>query len=410
MIKWIKANRIPILIGVADVALAAMLAIAVGTLAMHKQTQEPATAPVKVEKPALKPPVVELKPIASGFSQPVVITATPAKNDKRIFIVEQGGAIRIIQADGTVVSQPFLDISSKVLKGGEMGLLGLAFSPNYAKDGNFFINYIDKSRNTIIARYHGTSADQADPASEQVILSLAQPYDNHNGGALLFGRDGQLYAALGDGGSGGDPQNRAQDLNSLFGKLLRLDVSQLPYRIPSNNPFANQNGKKGEIWDYGLRNPWRISFDRKNGDLYIADVGQGAIEEIDLETTDSKGGINYGWRCFEGSKDFNISGCQSRDSYAFPILEYDHSEERCSVTGGYVYRGKEYPALDGKYFYGDFCSGQLYTAEKVESQWQTTLITKTPYRISTFGEDSQGEVYLANYATGDIYQIQDSAN
>ena len=408
MINWLKQHRLALLIGVADALLAALLAVVIGQLFQTEPIQT-APFPAKSETQALQPPVTQLKAVAGGFVQPTVITAAPKSTDRRIFIVEQGGIIKIIQADGSVAAQPFLDISSKVLNSGEMGLLGLAFSPNYANDGNFFINYIDKNQNTIIARYHA-SADKADPASQQVFISLKQPYKNHNGGALLFGPDGYLYVALGDGGSGGDPGNRAQNLNSLFGKLLRLDVSQLPYKVPPSNPLVGQAGKLPEIWDYGLRNPWRISFDRQTGELYIADVGQGDMEEVNLEPADSQGGINYGWRCFEGSSDFNPSGCLSRDNYTFPILEYDHSEDRCSVTGGYIYRGQKYPALAGKYFYGDFCGGQLYLAGNKEGKWQSELITKSPYQISTFGEDSRGELYLADYAAGNIYQIQDSAN
>lgn len=408
MIKWLKVNRTSLLVGVVVALSAAGAAVAVGTLT--KSQPVPPVLPPRAEKPPLSPPVVELSKFASGFTKPVVITATPTVSDKRVFVVEQAGVIKIIQADGTVSAQAFLDISSKVLNGGEMGLLGLAFSPNYSRDGNFFINYTDRSQNTIVARYHAPSPGSTDPASEEVLLKIAQPYTNHNGGALLFGPDGYLYAALGDGGSGGDPHGYGQNLNSLLGKLLRLDVSQLPYKSPSSNPYANQPGKRPEIWDYGLRNPWRLSFDRKTDALYIADVGQGDIEEINREQSGSKGGVNYGWRCFEGSKDFNLSGCASRDNYSFPILEYDHSEDRCSVTGGYVYRGKKYPALDGKYFYADFCGGQLYSAEIKDARWQAELIVRSPYRISTFGEDSGGELYLADYTTGDIFQIRDTAN
>ena len=408
LVKWFKKHQTYILIGLADVLLAAGLAVTIGVLTKPEAIQEPVLPPPKAQKP-LNPPKVELVKFASGLTDSTAIVSHPG--DKRLFVLGRSGIIRIVNLDGSLASTPFLDISSKVLASAEMGLLGMAFSPNYSKDKFFFINYIDKQQNTVIARYQSSSADAADPASEQIVLTLKQPYTNHNGGALAFGPDGAFYAALGDGGSGGDPQDRAQNLNSLFGKILRLDVGQLPYKIPDNNPFVNQAGKRGEIWDYGLRNPWRISFDRnKSGDLFIADVGQGDIEEIDWELIGNGGGINYGWRCFEGSKDFNTSGCLSRDNYAFPILEYDHSEGRCSVTGGYVYRGKKYPALDGRYLYGDFCSGQLYMAQKQTDKWQTELVTKTTYRISTFGEDADGELYLADFATGDIYQIQDSVN
>ena len=407
LVKWFKKHQTYILIGIADVLLAAGLAVTIGVLTKPEAIPEPVLPPPKVEMP-LNPPKVELVKFASGLTDPTAIVSHPG--DLRLFVLDRSGVIRVINPDGTVTASPFLDIRAKVLGSAEMGLLGMAFSPNYSKDKFFFINYVDKQQNTVIARYHASSADLADPASEQVVLTLKQPYTNHNGGALAFSPDGYLYAALGDGGSGGDPENRAQDVKSLFGKILRLDVSQLPYKIPTDNPFTSNPEARGEIWTYGLRNPWRISFDRQTGDMYIADVGQGDIEEINFEPVGSNGGIDYGWRCFEGSKDFNLNDCGPRDKYIFPILEYDHAEGRCSVTGGYVYRGEKYPALDGRYFYGDFCGGQLYMAQKQADKWETALITKSTYKISTFGEDADGELYLADFATGDIYQIQDSAN
>jgi glucose/arabinose dehydrogenase len=199
-------------------------------------------------------------------------------------------------------------------------------------------------------------------------------------------------------------------LNSLFGKILRLNVSSLPYKIPASYPFANQTGKVPVVWDYGMRNPWRISFDRKTHDLYIADVGQNKMEELDVEPAGGKGGNNYGWRCFEGSLDYNLTGCMPRGSYIFPALEYDHSDGRCAIIGGYVYRGQKYPALNGKYFYADACNGDLYWGEKKADKWQSILAVKSPYKITTFGEDKQGEVYMADSGTGSIYQIEDSAN
>lgn len=392
----------------APILVIAILTITIGYfLRPDAPTTQPASTPAP-SSPGLNPAKVELVLFAQGLPNPTAIVSRDG--DKRLYVLDQTGLIRLVNPDGSVAASPFLDISSRVLSGGEMGLLGLAFSPNYSNDGYFFINYIDKAQNTVIARYQRASADKADPASEQKILTLAQPYKNHNGGALVFGKDGYLYVALGDGGSGGDPQNRAQNLSSLLGKILRLDVSQLPYKIPPSNPFVGQSGKRGEIWDYGLRNPWRINFDRQTNELYIADVGQGELEEINLEASDSKGGINYGWRCFEGSKEFNTAGCSGRQNYTFPILEYELAEDRCAVIGGYVYRGKKYPALDGKYFYGDYCGGQVYFAEKKSGRLEPTLVAKSLYQISTFGEDSQGELYLANYAAGTIYRIQDSAN
>lgn len=356
-------------------------------------------------------PNVRLALYATGLPNPTGIASTKQAKDYRLFVLDRDGVIRIVNRGDGVATKPFLDITSKVLSDGEMGLLGLAFSPNYSQDGNFFINYIDKAQNTVIARYRvSADANIADADSSQTVLTLKQPYPNHNGGDLVFGSDGYLYASLGDGGSAGDPQARSQNLNSLFGKILRLDVSSLPYKIPSTNAFVNQAGKAPEIWDYGLRNPWRISFDRKTHDLYIADVGQGKVEEIDVEPAGNKGGNNYGWRCFEGNLDYNLSDCKSREQYVFPVVEYDHNDGRCSITGGYAYRGQKYPALDGKYLYGDYCNGELYWAEKKDTKWQPTLAAKTPYKFSTFGEDSQGEVYVADFGTGSLYQIQDAAN
>lgn len=401
-----KIRIVLALLGLMLIILIAVVAYWVGrpnNAATTQNTASPSTP--------LAPAKIQLALLANGLPNPTNIVSTNQTGDRRLFVTDEAGVIRIVNPDSSVAGTPFLDISGQVLFSGEMGLLGLAFSPHYDKDHYFFINYIDKGQNTIIARYR-VSADinKADPASGQILLTLKQPYMNHNGGDLVFGADGYLYATLGDGGSAGDPQNRAQNLSSLFGKILRLDVSQVPYKIPVNNPFANQSGKAGEIWDYGLRNPWKISFDRKTNDLYIADVGQGKAEEVDFEAAGGKGGNNYGWRCFEGSLDYNLDGCGPREQYLFPVLTYDHSENRCSITGGLVYRGQRYPALRGKYFYGDYCGGQLYWAEKAGNQWKSELATATTYQITAMGEDSQGEIYLADTKTGSIYQVKDSAN
>lgn len=346
---------------------------------------------------------------ATGLSNPTTIVSSGSASDNRLFVTDRDGIIRIVEPSGSVNTKPFLDISSKVMSGGEMGLLGLAFSPGYAKNGYFFINYINKDQSTVIARYH-VSADGniADPSSEQVVLRLKQPYTNHNGGALAFGRDGYLYAALGDGGGAGDPENRAQDPNGLFGKILRLDVHELPYKIPPSNPFANQPDKRGEIWDMGLRNPWRFSFDRTTGDLYVADVGQDSFEEIDVESSNSTGGNNYGWRCYEGDHEFNPAACKSKDQYVLPVATYDHSENRCSVTGGYVYRGNRFPGIRGHYFYADYCNGTVYSLMRQNGKWVSTTAANTPYNISAFGEDSLGELYMSDFATGSLYALEAS--
>jgi glucose/arabinose dehydrogenase len=254
-------------------------------------------------------------------------------------------------------------------------------------------------------------ADVADPASEKILFTLKQPYVNHNGGDLVFGPDGYLYATLGDGGSGGDPGNRAQNKSSYFGKILRIDVnSGDPYSVPADNPFVHDAGAKPEVWAYGLRNPWRISFDRLTGDLYIADVGQDSVEEVDVQRAGSVGGENYGWRCYEGNQAYNTANCKPASAYVVPVLTYAHQDGRCSITGGFVYRGARYPALTGKYFYGDFCSGQLFYVSRENGVWTNRLAATTPYAISTFGQGNDGELYFADTKTGSIYHIQDTAN
>jgi glucose/arabinose dehydrogenase len=370
--------------------------------------RHPAVSPVTTTNKTPAPVKVQLALFTSGISDPTSIVSSGVSGDGRLFVLDQSGKIRIVNSTGTLVAQPFLDISSQVRFEGEMGLLGLAFSPHYATDGYFYVNYIDKSMNTVVARYHiSGDANTADNASAQIILKQQQPYTNHDGGALAFGPDGYLYIAFGDGGSAGDPEKRAQDMNTWLGKLLRIDVSKLPYTVPSDNPYVTKPGIKPEIWDAGLRNPWRISFDSKTHELYIADVGQGEVEEINVETS-GKDGSNYGWRCYEGDKEFKTDGCKDKSQYVFPALTYGHTEGRCSVTGGYVYRGSAYPDLTGKYFYADYCGGQLYFMERQNDAYVSTKAFQTPYRISTFGQDNEGELYLADYAGGAIYRLQDA--
>jgi glucose/arabinose dehydrogenase len=378
-----------------------LLVLAISYFTKHNQPAGQSTAP-PAPAPAINLPKIKLSLFAKNLPNTTAIVSKP--NDSRLYVLDQSGIIRSVLADGAVQKAPFLDISNRVKFGGEMGLLGLAFSPNFSSDGYLFVNYIDKNQNTVISRF-SSSAGKPVASSEQKVLSLAQPYANHNGGALLFGPDGYLYAALGDGGSHGDPQNRAQNTNGLLGKILRLDVSRLPYAIPQSNPFVGQAGKRAEIWDFGLRNPWRISIDRQTHELYIADVGQGDYEEINIEPA-GKGGANYGWRCYEGLHAYELGGCAPKNSFKFPALEYDHSQDRCSITGGYVYRGHKYSSLIGKYLYGDYCGGQLYWAQPKDGKLNPTLGIDTSYKISTFGEDSQGELYLADYATGRIFHIE----
>ncbi len=388
-----------------------LIVLIVGTISIAL-TQR--TAPAKNSTPQSTvnaAPNIRLALLATGLPNPTDIGSTGQAGDSRIFVLDQAGLIRIVNSDGKVARKPFLDIRKSVLFKGEMGLLGMAFSPGYANNGYFFINYISRNQATVVARYRvSDDPNRADASSGKTVLTFKQPFANHNGGSLAFGPDGYLYIAVGDGGSAGDPGNRAQNLRSLFGKILRLDVSSLPYKIPATNPFASEAGKAGEIWDYGLRNPWRLSFDKTTHDIYIADVGQNKIEELDVEPAGGKGGNNYGWRCLEGSSKYNFAGCRRVTDYAAPVLEYSHINKRCSITGGYVYRGTKYSALTGKYFYGDFCTGELFWAQKGSIKWQSTLVIDSPYRITTFGEDSQGEIYLADYNTGSIYQIENFAN
>ncbi len=355
---------------------------------------------------------IALAPYASGFSSPVFITHA-SDGSQRLFVVEQIGVIRIVR-NGVPNAAPFLDISDRVLFGGEQGLLSMAFPPGYAEKGYFYVNYTRRPDGaTVISRFRTTAdPDTADPSVEEVIITVEQPFANHNGGQIAFGpADGFLYIGMGDGGSGGDPQNFAQNLSDLpgnkrlLGKLLRIDVESglQPYAIPQTNPVLE--GRRTEVWALGLRNPWRFSFDRGTGDLYIGDVGQGLREEIDFRPASSAGGENYGWNILEGSLCFfPASGCSPPSNYTPPVTEYDHGLG-CSVTGGSVYRGVEFPPLNGLYFFGDFCSGRLWSLRRVANTWQQVLLLDTGMNISTFGEDEGGGLYVADYATGGISRI-----
>lgn len=347
-----------------------------------------------------------LQEVATGLSVPLYLTA-PA-GDARLFIVEKTGGIRIVK-DGALLPDPFLDLSAKVSSGSEQGLLGLAFDPEYATNGRFVVHYTDLAGNTVLSRFQvSVDPDRADPASEQLILAAIQPASNHNGGQVSFGPDGFLYLGLGDGGSSGDPEGRGQGLSDLLGSILRVDVrTGDPYTVPADNPFTGNPAARPEVWSYGLRNPWRFSFDRGNGDLYIADVGQNQVEEIDVSTSADGGGrgVNYGWSIMEGSRCFRGSACD-QTGLTLPVLEYTH-QEGCSVTGGYVYRGSAIPELQGHYFYADFCEGWVrsfrYSAGTVtdETSWPT-LRPGGP--IVSFGEDSNGELYMLQ-AGGGVFRI-----
>jgi len=393
-------------------------------------TQPPATpSPTNPPEPSLQPslvpsPIVEStqapqsatslpepsgytwQTIASGLNAPVGITSAQ-DGSGRLFILEQAGVIRILQND-TLTAAPFLDIRDRVgSNGSERGLLGLAFHPVYIESGYFYVNYTDLNGNTVIARFSvsADSSDQADPNSETRLLAVQQPYANHNGGMMTFGPDGYLYLGLGDGGSGGDPQGNGQALNTLLGKILRIDVNGgSPYAIPPSNPFVNETGKKPEIWAYGLRNPWRFSFDRLTSDLYIGDVGQNQWEEIDYLPAGSPGGANFGWNYFEGSHPYDNQVPPDGLNTVQPVAEYSHAQG-CSVTGGVVYRGSSLPDWQGVYLYGDYCSGNIWgLLRDPQGSWMNALLFENTGRITSFGQDEQGEVYLADH-TGNIARL-----
>lgn len=353
-----------------------------------------------------------LTQVASGFSGAVLITA-PAGDD-RLFVVEQSGAIRILQRDGTTVPRPFLDISSLISNGGEQGLLGLAFHPNYANNGRFFVNYTNRSGATVIAEFR-VSGDPAvaSPGSRRTLMRIGQPFANHNGGMVAFGPDGFLYIGMGDGGSGGDPGNRAQNPRSLLGKLLRIDVNgragSRPYRIPASNPFRGRRGVPPEIAALGLRNPWRFSFDRARGDLWIGDVGQNSREEIDFVARARTLGANFGWKRFEGRNRFSNVGL-SAGRLVQPVATYGHGDG-CSVTGGYVYRGPSIPDLDGRYVFSDFCSSRVWSMRAGPRpgglrEITGDLGTRLPEPggngdggVRGFGEGSDGRLYVSTGST-----------
>ncbi|HLF75832.1 MAG TPA: PQQ-dependent sugar dehydrogenase [Anaerolineales bacterium] len=357
------------------------------------------------------PANVVFREAVSGLVQPVFI-ANAGDGSNRLFVVERAGRVRIFK-DGSLLPVPFLDIQSIVNDtGSEQGLLALAFHPSYENNGQFYTVYTDQNGSLVLSRFSRSAGnpDLANPNSRVPLLTIPHPtHQNHNGGTLAFGRDGYLYWSTGDGGGGGDPFNNAQNLNSLLGKILRLDVDRadpgLNYFIPRSNPFYNMPNRRWEIWAYGLRNPWRVSFDRGTGDLFIGDVGQSSREEIDFQPSGSAGGENYGWRIMEGTLCFNPSTGCNQSGKVLPVAEYSHSVG-CSVTGGYIYRGAFYPDMQGQYFYGDFCSGIIFSLfDDPVNGWTVTQVVDTPYLISTFGEDEQGELYFTDYGAGKMYQI-----
>ncbi len=349
---------------------------------------------------------VAIELVAEGLQRPVAVRHA-GDGSGRLFIVEQPGRIRILD-NGSLLESPFLDITARVRdSANEQGLLGLAFHPEYADNGRFFVNYTDLGGDTVVAEFSRSQADaiQADPSSEAIILKIPQPYGNHNGGDIAFGPDGYLWIATGDGGGAGDPEGSGQNLQTLLGKLLRIDVDRgSTYTIPPDNPFTSASQALDEIWAYGLRNPWRFSFDRDTGDLYIGDVGQNQLEEIDFEERSDPGGRNYGWNTMEASNCFASFNC-STDGLTLPVAEYSH-QLGCSVTGGYVYRGSLFPDLQGHYLYGDFCSGTVWALSRSNSgQWSAEVVGETGASISSFGEDEDGELYVTDLRDGSVHLV-----
>lgn len=342
-----------------------------------------------------------LEDFASGLTNPVEITHA---GDNRLFIAQQNGIIRIVQQNGFLNAADFLNISDKVLFEGQRGLLGLAFHPQYATNRYFFVYYNNISGNIIVARYTAdkNNPDIADPNSEKIILNIPKPFDINNGGSIHFGPDGYLWIATGDGGSADDVENNAQNINSLLGKILRIDInSDSPYNIPADNPFVGTDGAD-EVWAYGLRNAAKFSFDLTGGNIIIADMGQNMAEEINMMPI-SQAGINYGWRCYDGNDGFNTSGCAGLDTMTFPVAVYDRSDGRCSVTGGYFYRGNQYPSLQGRYFFADYCSGQIGMMEADNSIIWSNVFAGNSF--SSFGEDNLKNLYVASMNTGQIFRI-----
>ena len=362
----------------------------------------PTSAPVN-----LSSVTIGLEPIFGGLDQPVFLTDS-GDGSGDIFIVEKAGKILLVKG-GKVQTQPFLDITSRVGSSStEQGLLSVAFHPKYASNGYLFVDYTDTNGDTVVARFTASSdRNSADPNSFKKILGISQPYANHNGGQLAFGPDGMLWIGAGDGGSEGDPNGNGQKTTTLLGKILRIDVDHGdPYSIPPSNPFANGKKGKPEIWAYGLRNPWRFSFDRSTHDLYIGDVGQSQWEEIDFVSSDLKPGLNFGWKTMEGSHCYQPSKNCNTSGLTMPVAEYSHAPGNCAVTGGYVYRGSQYPSIDGAYFFTDYCSGTIWALTRDASgKWSQTQVAQGKAGYSSFGQDGNGELYICDIDNGTIYHL-----
>ena len=392
------------------VVAAAIVAIGLPTTANAAATRMADGSTAAVAAPSAGS--IKLTKVTGGLSKPVFVTSA-RDGTGRLFIVEQTGRIRIWDG-GTLLAGPFLNLASSVSKGGEQGLLGLAFHPGFRTNRKFYVNYTNLAGDTLVREFRASATDpnRVEAGSGRTIIKIGQPYANHNGGMIAFGPDGYLYIGMGDGGSAGDPGNRAQNKGSLLGKLLRINVngktSTRNYLIPSSNPYVGKPGRN-EIWQRGLRNPWRWSFDRRTGNLWIGDVGQGRYEEVDRAVRTSSGagkGANWGWRVMEGRHCYRPSSGCNRSGKRLPVVEYSHaSNGRCSVTGGYVYRGSAISAMVGWYVYADFCSGEIFTiANTASAPARATRLLDTSLQISSFGENASGELYVTDLG-GDLYRI-----
>ncbi len=378
-------------------------------------TATPTAAPLAVATPEAAPTGslrLEVEVVAEGFQRPVFVGHAP-DGSGRLYVIEKRGVIWVLPG-GQNSRTPFLDISERVgSQSNEQGLFSVAFHPGYAANGRLFVNYTDLDGNTVVAEFRADApAAAADPGSERVLLQVEQPYSNHNGGMLAFGpRDGYLYVGMGDGGSGGDPLGHGQNPATLLGALLRLDVDGgQPYQIPADNPFVGDPGRRPEVFAYGLRNPWRFAFDRMTGDLWIADVGQNDLEEVDLALAPLRGGLNFGWNAMEGGSCFPpalgaFARCAPED-YQLPIAEYGRAQG-CSITGGYAYRGRRFPALAAAYVFGDYCSGRIWTLQLDDrGAWRMVQRAQVDVRISSFGEDEQGELYITDDSGGRLLRLR----
>jgi glucose/arabinose dehydrogenase len=412
-----RAHRAPGFVVVTLMLIALLAGCARGSDPVVIDTPAP-TPSEPAPQPGVTPDLGALEiafaPVADGFTQPVLVLG-PGDGSGRLFVVERGGLLKVVQ-DGEVEPEPFLDLSDAVSTDSERGFLGIAFPKGFAEHGRFYVNYTDADGSSVVSRFLAGDTG-ADRASETVLLRTPQPYANHNGGHLAFGPDGYLYTSFGDGGSGGDPMGNGQNLLTLLGAMLRLDVGESPdspvdpdgdtYGIPDDNPFADGERGLPEIWSYGLRNPWRFSFDRETGDLWIADVGQNAVEEVNFQPSTSDGGENWGWNLFEGTSPFPSDRTVTEDQadFAWPIVEYRHPIGR-SVTGGFVYRGADFPQMRGVYLYGDFVSGRVWGLVRPEgAPAENRELAETGMSVVSFGEDDDGEVYLVDFS-GAIYRVE----